>query len=349
MMMIWIISMILAFPSAYFSFILKFPHPNGGGGEIEICFPFPDELGPYYPKIVVMAKCIILYIIPLTIIGCCYISIAIHLMSKSKNAARASAGLVIAHTATVPAVPNSHSNSPAVGSLSAMTGKSLKACSNVVSFTGSSSNLTVSNNTISTTTVLKNTTRETASGEANVFKRSRKKTQSRAKMILLLVIIFLVTMAPNHLFMIWFYYHPHSQSLYNDFWHVLRIVAFCLTFLNSTLNPITLYLTSDQFKTLFNKYLWGCFFRSTALTTEVSDPSTVPADSPIYEEETCLKENLSDKNQNQRNTSRRTCLYTETMFQNEANESKVKSEESDRFGGVFVGEEVEKGAMEDNN
>lgn len=93
----------------------------------------------------------------------------------------------------------------------------------------------------------------------SVLQKSRKKSQSRAKMILLLVVIFLICFFPNHLFMMWFYFYPDAGAYYNNFWHVWRIMAFCLTFLNSTLNPITLYLTSDQFKHLFNKYLLKCF------------------------------------------------------------------------------------------
>lgn len=96
-------------------------------------------------------------------------------------------------------------------------------------------------------------------GSISVLQKSRKKSQSRAKMILLLVVLFLICFFPNHLFMMWFYFNPNSATHFNSFWQVWRIIAFCLTFLNSTLNPITLYLTSDQFKHLFNKYLLKCF------------------------------------------------------------------------------------------
>lgn len=90
------------------------------------------------------------------------------------------------------------------------------------------------------------------------FERARKKSQ-RAKMILLLVVIFLICFFPNHLYMIWFWFYPDAREKhYNAFWHYWRIMAFCLTFLNSTLNPITLYLTSDQFQRLFNRYLLKC-------------------------------------------------------------------------------------------
>lgn len=312
MLMIWITAMTLAFPSAYFSFILKFPHPDGGGGEIEICFPFPDELGHIYPKIVVMTKCILLYIIPLAIIACCYVSIATHLISKSRTSVPSSALATLSSHQLQPVTPT-------IGTQVGI-GNSVTLASHPLSCSSTNLNVGAPNNRLTT--------------ESSGFKRSRKKSQSRAKMILLLVIIFLVCFFPHHLFMIWFYYHPNSRYLYNDFWHVLRIVAFCLTFLNSTLNPITLYLTSDQFKKLFNKYLWACSSRPT-FPTDVSTPSTNPADSPPPPHETGGV-TASDKNQNLRKKAGKTCFYRETVFQTGVESVTLTTE--DRFGGVFVGE-----------
>ena len=361
MLMIWLVAMALATPTAYFSFILIIPHPSNEPGRIiKICYPFPDELGPYYPKIVILAKCIVFYIIPLLIIGCCYVSIAVHLLSKSKTSSSTTAAAVAsssssraiatsASTYTSSGVlmtsrvrsspihpsPPPPSNSPSVQRLKAnnslhethsqgsnivlnhyvkmdVGGNDLMnspvtspvidknpiellttvtpATTPVLSSsptlmplnsqvaTSSTGGFTVTGiNSPSIVVLTPNSSRkkgspvddgdeshsrqvtvsiEKYSSPAAGFKRSQKKSQSRAKMILLLVIIFLVCFFPHHLFMMWFYYHPHSRDLYNDFWHVWRIVAFCLTFINSTLNPITLYLTSDQFKNLFNKYIW---------------------------------------------------------------------------------------------
>lgn len=321
MLMIWITSVILASPSAYFSYILKFPHPDGSGGEIAICYPFPDELGKWYPKTVVMAKCIILYIIPLTIIGCCYVSIATHLISKSQSSAPSAL-----------AAPSSHQQQ------SATTIRMQVAPAGMAPNTISPSNTADKDSG-------KKQGRVEVPIESSGFKRSRKKSQSRAKMILLLVIIFLVCFFPHHLFMIWFYYHPHSQSLYNDFWHVLRIVAFCLTFLNSTLNPLTLYLTSEQFKKLFNRYLWGCLLRSDAYPTDVSDPPTIPAESPPPPPDTGMKHADKNQNMNQRNGGK-TCFYRETLFQTTTNPANgnEKGKDKDRFGGVFVGDSDEEKA-----
>ena len=196
MVSIWLLSICFAGPTAYFSFVWEVQLDTR---TIYVCYPYPDELGPLYPKAVVLTKCILFYVVPMLIIACCYVSIAIHLLAKAKSG------------------PDGQSSREP----------------------------------------LANGNAQSAAAAAG-FKRSSKRSQSRARVILLLVIIFMVCFFPNHLFMLWWNFHPDSQSLYNDFWHCWRIVAFCLTFLNSCLNPITLYLTSEQFKGLFNKYLLRC-------------------------------------------------------------------------------------------
>ena len=91
MALIWIVSMSLAAPTAYFSFILSFKVPLHNSNKektINVCYPFPEELDQYYyRKIVVLFKCLFYYVVPLVIITCCYVSIAIHLVRKSKQAA----------------------------------------------------------------------------------------------------------------------------------------------------------------------------------------------------------------------------------------------------------------------
>ncbi|RWS29158.1 gastrin-releasing peptide receptor-like protein [Leptotrombidium deliense] len=175
---IWFISVIFACPAAYNSFLLHYTISNH---TITICYPFPNELGTWYPKSVVLIKFLLFYVTPLTIIACCYVSIAVHLINKSKNSAH----------------------------------------------------------------------RE--------FHRSSKRNFTRAKIVLSFVVIFMVCFFPNHLFMIWFYFNPISRQEYNGFWHTWRIVAFVLTFLNSCLNPMTLYITSYHFKRLCNVHVFRCF------------------------------------------------------------------------------------------
>lgn len=67
-------------------------------------------------------------------------------------------------------------------------------------------------------------------------------------MVLSLIIIFVICFLPYHVFMLWFHFWPSSQDDYNVFWHVFRIVGFCLSFSNSCVNPIALYFISDTFR-----------------------------------------------------------------------------------------------------
>jgi len=53
---------------------------------------------------------------------------------------------------------------------------------------------------------------------------------------------------PQHLFYMWFYFDSESQQNYDYSWHIFRIVAFCLGFGNSCLNPILLYCMSQKFR-----------------------------------------------------------------------------------------------------
>lgn len=46
---------------------------------------------------------------------------------------------------------------------------------------------------------------------------------------------------------------PHSEEDYNDFWHVLRMVGFILSFANSCTNPVALYCVSGAFRKHFNR------------------------------------------------------------------------------------------------
>ncbi|XP_012533241.1 neuropeptide CCHamide-2 receptor [Monomorium pharaonis] len=79
-----------------------------------------------------------------------------------------------------------------------------------------------------------------------------------SKMVVCFVIIFVICFMPHHIFMLWFHFNPTSREDYNTFWHYFRMVAFCLSFSNSCVNPIALYLISRTFRKRFNKYLCCC-------------------------------------------------------------------------------------------
>ncbi|GFG34895.1 hypothetical protein Cfor_07356, partial [Coptotermes formosanus] len=92
--------------------------------------------------------------------------------------------------------------------------------------------------------------------------RARKKV---AKMVLAFVIVFAVCFFPHHVFMLWFYSDQAAASdNFNGFWHALRIIGFCLSFINSCINPIALYCVSGTFRKHFNRYLLCIYCRSSS-------------------------------------------------------------------------------------
>lgn len=85
--------------------------------------------------------------------------------------------------------------------------------------------------------------------------------------MLAFVLMFAICFLPHHVFMLWFYNNPKSTDEYNTFWHVLRIVGFCMSFMNSCINPIALYLVSGTFRKYFDKQLfWWCIETSAKVT-----------------------------------------------------------------------------------
>ncbi|XP_069939223.1 neuropeptide CCHamide-1 receptor-like [Cherax quadricarinatus] len=95
-------------------------------------------------------------------------------------------------------------------------------------------------------------------GESHVFHRQLRTRRKVAKIVLCFVLIFAVCFLPTHVFLLWFYLDPEASIKYNEFWHALRIVGFCLGFINSCINPIALYCISGTFRKYYNRYLFCC-------------------------------------------------------------------------------------------
>ena len=76
-----------------------------------------------------------------------------------------------------------------------------------------------------------------------------------ARLVLSFVVVFAVCWFPRHIYALWYCYDP---GLYNMFWHVFKIVGFCLSFINSCVNPLALYLLSKQFRHYYNRYICCC-------------------------------------------------------------------------------------------
>jgi len=78
-----------------------------------------------------------------------------------------------------------------------------------------------------------------------------------ARVVLSFVVVFIVCWLPRHIWYFWFNFDPAE---YNMFWHVFKIVAYCLSFVNSCVNPLALYFLSRQFRRYYDQYLF-CWCR----------------------------------------------------------------------------------------
>ncbi|KAJ8894693.1 hypothetical protein PR048_007358 [Dryococelus australis] len=85
--------------------------------------------------------------------------------------------------------------------------------------------------------------------------RGRKKV---AKMVLAFVFMFIACFLPYHTFSLWFHFCPTAEDDFDEYWNVFRIIGFCLSFINSCINPVALYCISSTFRKYFNRYLFCC-------------------------------------------------------------------------------------------
>lgn len=80
---IWILAIICAIPAAVGSHIKAVPPESP---LFFVCYPFPEHwLNHRYPQVMVLSKFLVLYIIPLVIIGVFYLSMAVYLIMSTRN------------------------------------------------------------------------------------------------------------------------------------------------------------------------------------------------------------------------------------------------------------------------
>ncbi|KAL1489190.1 hypothetical protein ABEB36_014123 [Hypothenemus hampei] len=180
-LIIWIIAVVFALPSAIFSRIVNSPIEKENV-TIPTCDPYPAYEN--YAKYAVVIRAVIYYILPLIIIAIFYILMAIHLHASTKE------------------IPG-----------------------------------------------------ESCRGQGIAQAKARKHV---ARMVLIFVLLFFICFLPNHVYRLWYHLNPNSGADYNAWWHYLKMIGFCLSFLNSCVNPIALYCVSSVFRAYFNHYLF-CF------------------------------------------------------------------------------------------
>ena len=88
--------------------------------------------------------------------------------------------------------------------------------------------------------------------------QARKKV---AQIVLSFVVIFFLCWFPRHIYLMWYHFSPDQ---FNMFWMVFKILGFCLSFMNSCINPVALYFLSNQFRRYYHRYLfcgWACKYQ----------------------------------------------------------------------------------------
>ena len=110
-----------------------------------------------------------------------------------------------------------------------------------------------------------------------------------AWVVLCLSALFIICWLPYHIYRLWYYFDPGP---FNQFWHVFKITGFCLSFLNSCVNPFVMYYLDGRFRAHFNAFLC-CRQQHEKRHGEKKQPDEYSLDN-LNEQTTCqpLSENM---------------------------------------------------------
>lgn len=77
--------------------------------------------------------------------------------------------------------------------------------------------------------------------------------------------VFIACWLPRHIYLLWYHF---ASGTFDMYWHVIKIVGFCLSYTNSCVNPFALYLLSRQFRQHYDRILLSrCGCRKRKLVT----------------------------------------------------------------------------------
>lgn len=99
---------------------------------------------------------------------------------------------------------------------------------------------------------------ETTTGSV-VSRQQQRQIEARvkvAKVVLSFVLLFILCWLPRYVYLLWFHWADEGEM--NPGWMILKVVAFCLMYIYSSINPYALYFLSSQFRRYYNKYLFRC-------------------------------------------------------------------------------------------
>ncbi|ESO09016.1 hypothetical protein HELRODRAFT_74048 [Helobdella robusta] len=96
-----------------------------------------------------------------------------------------------------------------------------------------------------------------------IVKKHLKTRKKIAKIVLVLVILFIICWTPRYVYIFAVNYTNFSLHTSKMTW---QLVSFVFSFFNSCINPPTLYIVSTDFKRYFNHYLFGICCKSKRIT-----------------------------------------------------------------------------------
>ena len=110
-------------------------------------------------------------------------------------------------------------------------------------------------------------------GGATSWKKQMKGRQKVAKTVLTIVVLFAIFWAPRYIYIFIHRFTPDFE--FNMYYHILKITGIGLSFAYSCVNPVALYMVSDEFGRYFNHYLFGCCCPSRRLRATAPRKSSV--------------------------------------------------------------------------
>lgn len=112
--------------------------------------------------------------------------------------------------------------------------------------------------------------------------RSRRRALARARIIFFLIIAFVGCSFPSHFFR-WLYLFAETEiKPHTTFWNNWRTAGFFMFYAYPTLGPVFLYLTSQKYHQMFNRYLFCLKKKKVRVSTRAGNISCISDNVRIY-------------------------------------------------------------------
>lgn len=250
---IWVLGFVIGMPDLISATIVNMPRmpanssiSSGSSDEdvdpAEFCFDYNPDWGPGYPKVNITSKFLLLFLLPLLIIAPCYLALAFHLVFKMFGSRGTPTSKTPLRTAAVTPPVRDHNPNADDDTNPLNDVKEENHLAQARKSVGSSPQNNVSNSAGAAATHLNNGNNDSGGKKRKTPTRKRRRL---ALTVLGLVFSFVLCWLPRHIFLLWFHFDP---GLFNAFWHVFKIVSFCLMFSNSAVNPFVFYVLDLRFR-----------------------------------------------------------------------------------------------------